>query len=277
MTKRALAHAALAGVLAAACGGRASRGPAISTTPTATTTPTAATTPTDGSARHPPGTGPAERPRPGPAQPVLAGQIPDRLPTRRRVVALTFDAGADAAGARKILAALGRDDAAATFFITGRWAQLYPQWARRIAARYPIGNHTYDHADLLRLPLVGAEREIVTARAAIARATGRPPVPLFRFPYGSSNRSTLALANRLGYTVVGWTVDTLGWEGTTLRQSVRSVVSRALSRMGPGEIILMHVGATPSDHSTLDADALPTIIHAIRARGYRLVTLHALF
>ena len=204
---------------------------------------------------------------------LLAGQIPDRLPTRRRVVALTFDAGGDNAGAPKILAALNHAHAAATFFMTGRWAELYPQWARRIAARYPIANHTYDHTDLLRIPLAGVAPELQMASAAIARATGRAPVALFRFPYGSSSQATLAVVNRLGYTAVGWTVDTLGWEGTTLGQSLDSVTARALGHLQPGEIILMHVGANPNDHSTLDADALPAIIRAIRARGYTFVTL----
>jgi hypothetical protein len=35
----------------------------------------------------------------------------------------------------------------------------------------------------------------------------------------------------------------------------------------------MHVGATPSDHSTLDADALPAIVNAIRARRYTFAAL----
>jgi peptidoglycan/xylan/chitin deacetylase (PgdA/CDA1 family) len=208
---------------------------------------------------------------------VLVGRIPERLPTNRRVVALTFDAGADDGGAPKIFAALRRAGATATFFMTGRWAQLYPQWARRLAARYPIANHTFNHLDLLSLGLPEVKSEVLMASAAIRRATGRPPVPLFRFPYGSSDASRLALVNHLGYTVLGWTVDTLGWEGTSMGQSVASVTSRALEHLQPGEIILMHTGANPDDHSTLDADALPGIIAAIRARGYRFVTLNDYF
>jgi peptidoglycan/xylan/chitin deacetylase (PgdA/CDA1 family) len=212
-----------------------------------------------------------------PAHRVLVGRIPERIPTNQRVVALTFDAGADDGGAPKILAALARGRATATFFMTGRWAELYPQWARRIAARYPIANHTYNHLDLLGLGLPEVKSEVLMAAAAIQRATGRPPVQLFRFPYGSSDASRLALVNHLGYTVLGWTVDTLGWEGTSMEQSVASVTSRALAHLEPGEIILMHTGANPNDHSTLDADALPGIIRAIRARGYRFVTLNEYF
>ena len=193
------------------------------------------------------------------------------------MVALTFDAGADNAGAPKILAALARTGATATFFMTGRWAQLYPQWAKRIAARYPIGNHTFDHQDLLSLTAPAVRRELLMARAAIQDATGQPPLALFRFPYGSSSASTLTLVNQLGYTAVGWTVDTLGWEGTSIGQSPVSVTSRSLDHLQPGEIILMHVGANPNDHSTLDADALPGIISAIRARGYQFVTLNAYY
>jgi peptidoglycan-N-acetylglucosamine deacetylase len=47
-----------------------------------------------------------------------------------------------------------------------------------------------------------------------------------------------------------------------------------LSSVAPGAIVLMHVGSAP-DGSTLDADALPGVIAAIRARGYRLVELGA--
>lgn len=206
------------------------------------------------------------------ARRVLVGQIPDRLPTKRHVVALTFDAGANHAGAPKIFSILARTDTTATVFMTGRWAELYPQWARRIVARYPICNHTFDHTDLLQLPLAGVRRELLMAKAAIEHVTGHPPLPLFRFPYGSSSASTLAVVNRLGYTAVGWTVDTLGWEGTSMGQSTNSVFGRVMAKLQPGEIVLMHVGSSP-DHSTLDADTLDRIIHAVRARGYRFVTL----
>jgi hypothetical protein len=49
--------------------------------------------------------------------------------------------------------------------------------------------------------------------------------------------------------------------------------SGALAGLRPGEIILMHAGANPTDDSTLDAHALPTIISRIRQRGYKFVAL----
>jgi peptidoglycan/xylan/chitin deacetylase (PgdA/CDA1 family) len=79
--------------------------------------------------------------------------------------------------------------------------------------------------------------------------------------------------NQLGYAAIGWTVDTLGWEGTSGGQSTSTVLARVLAGLRPGEIVLMHVGSNPTDHSTLDADALAAVIRAVRARAYNLTTL----
>jgi len=48
---------------------------------------------------------------------------------------------------------------------------------------------------------------------------------------------------------------------------------------GPNDSVLPpcgHLGASPTDHSTLDAAALPTIIDRIRAQGYTSVTVQSL-
>ena len=58
------------------------------------------------------------------------------MPATRRVVALTFDAGANDAGVAKILATLAREQVPATFFMTGQWAERYPGEA------HPIGSGT---------------------------------------------------------------------------------------------------------------------------------------
>jgi peptidoglycan/xylan/chitin deacetylase (PgdA/CDA1 family) len=50
-----------------------------------------------------------------------------------------------------------------------------------------------------------------------------------------------------------------------------------MSAARPGAIVLMHVGAHPTDHSTLDADALPQVIFRLRDQGYGFVTLESLF
>jgi peptidoglycan/xylan/chitin deacetylase (PgdA/CDA1 family) len=201
---------------------------------------------------------------------IVAGEIV-RLQTRQQVVALTFDGGGNADAAKGVLATLRREHVPATFFLTGHFVQSYPALARAIGRRYPVGNHTVNHVDLLRLSPVAATRELTLAATQIERATGRDTHPYFRFPYGSRNGRTLQLVNRLGYASVRWTVDTWGWMGRS-QQSVRGAVRRVRDKLVPGEIVLMHLGSA-RDHSTIDSKALPAVIRLVRARGYRFVTL----
>ncbi|PTT68788.1 polysaccharide deacetylase family protein, partial [Arthrobacter sp. HMWF013] len=107
-------------------------------------------------------------------------------------------------------------------------------------------------------------------------AAGADPRPFFRFPFGERDARTIAAVNNLGYVPVRWTVDTLGWKGTSGSISAQIVADRVLAALRPGEIVLMHIGSNPDDGSTLDADALPQIIERVRAAGYSFVTLDSL-
>jgi peptidoglycan/xylan/chitin deacetylase (PgdA/CDA1 family) len=210
----------------------------------------------------------------------MTGSEWSRLPTAQRVVALTFDAGANADGLPSILATLSAQGVPATFFLTGQWVRSFPAQAAQIAANpsYAVGNHSFDHPDLTKLTDAAVVKEVNDAQAAIRAATGRDPRPLFRFPMGARDARTLADVNALGYGNIRWTVDTLGWKGTVANscepggQTVSSVVAKALADAQPGEIILMHVGSA-CDHTILDATALPQIIAGLKARGYGFVSL----
>jgi len=201
---------------------------------------------------------------------IVAGELV-RLQTRQRVVALTFDGGGNADAAKSVLAILRRERVPGTFFLTGHFVRTYPLLSRAIGRRFPVANHTVDHLDLRRLSTPAATREITRAETMIRRATGRDPRPLFRFPYGARDARTLAIVRRVGYESVRWTVDTWGWMGLTL-QSVAGAQRRVLDHLVPGEIVLMHLGAA-RDRSTIDSRALPGVIRAVRAHGYRFVTL----
>jgi peptidoglycan/xylan/chitin deacetylase (PgdA/CDA1 family) len=201
---------------------------------------------------------------------VVAGELV-RLQTRQHVVALTFDGGGNAAGAKAILATLRREQVPATFFLTGHFVRAYPAIASAIGRRYLVANHTVDHPHLTAMSNAAVMREIVQANVLIRRATGRDTRPLFRFPYGDRDARTLAICHGLGYASVRWTVDTWGWMGRSA-QSVPGAVRRVTAALVPGEIVLMHIGS-PRDGSTIDTKALPLVIRAVRARGYRFVPL----
>ncbi len=302
MSRLVVRSAVAAGVMAglAACGGTQSAGQTAPTQGTGPVTSSAAPSVTSPSPHLPatsgtvpttrpssPGntppvdsaTAPATSPAPG-TRPVtgrLAGKDWTVIPVSRRVVALTFDAGANADGLPSILATLRREGVPATFFLTGNFVRDFPAAARSIAtAGFRIGDHTVTHPHLTQLSDTAVRQEILGGAAQIAAVTGRNPVPLFRFPFGDANARVIAIANQAGYVPVRWTVDTLGWEGTAGHITAAVVVSRVLAAAQPGEIVLMHVGSNPDDHTTFDADALPTVISKLRAQGYSFVTLDAL-
>lgn len=249
--------------------------------PVGTETPEAGQTPVQPPVTVPPITGPEqpETPAPPPAAPFppsLRGQDLTVIPGAGRVVALTFDAGANSAGLSKILSALGAKGAPGTFFLTGNWAVTNPGGVEQIvAAGHRVANHSMTHPGFSGLSDGLIEQQVLSAEQAIASA-GADPRPFFRFPYGERDARTIAAVNDLGYVAVRWTVDTLGWKGTSGGISTQTVVERVLAGLQPGEVVLMHIGSNPDDGSTLDADALPQVIDGISAAGYGFVTLDEL-
>lgn len=224
----------------------------------------------------------APAPQPdGPAAPVLpsrlAGQDFERIPTTSKVVALTFDAGANADAVPSILATLADENVRATFFLTGDFVQRFGPASRSIvSAGHRLANHSATHPEFTSLSAEQIGAQVRDAEQDIRDIAGDDPRPLFRFPLGDRDARTIDAVNELGYVAVRWTVDTLGWQGTSGGRSAQEVTERVLDTATAGQIVLMHVGSHPTDGSMLDADALPAVITGLRAAGYRFVTLDAL-
>ncbi|RKR19846.1 peptidoglycan/xylan/chitin deacetylase (PgdA/CDA1 family) [Arthrobacter oryzae] len=221
-------------------------------------------------------TGAAPVPPAVPFPVALAGRDLEAIPGAGAAVALTFDAGANAAGLPSILQSLAAAGVRATFFLTGSWAAANPGGvAAIVAGGHRVGNHSMTHPAFTGLSDAGIADQIKSAERAI-RAAGADPRPFFRFPFGDRDARTIAAVNNLGYLPVRWSVDSLGWKGTSGGVTAQLVVTRVLAGLRPGEIVLMHVGSNPDDRTTLDADALPRLISRIRQAGYGFTTLDAL-
>jgi hypothetical protein len=70
---------------------------------------------------------------PAPITGDLAGRDWTYIPTSRHVVAVTFDAGANADGVASVLRTLRAERVPATFFLTGNFVNAFPEAAREIA------------------------------------------------------------------------------------------------------------------------------------------------
>ena len=181
-----------------------------------------------------------------------------------KVVALTFDDGYDAANTKKILGILKRYHVNATFFPTGRAVLQAPHMWRDIAAAgFPIADHTFSHPTMSDLCFGAQLTELKRQARAVHSVAGIRVQPYMRPPYEAWNRTTRIATTAAGQVaVVIWNIDTRDWAGST----VKTITRRALHGDN-GAIVLMHtmVGDT--------AIALPDIIRAYRARGFRFVTI----
>jgi len=184
---------------------------------------------------------------------------------RRREVALTFDDG-PGPDTPRLVRWLRRHHVPVTFFLVGRAIAAHPGVVRAEArAGDALGDHTYDHAALVRLTPSAQAREVATTAALIRRVTGRP-VRLFRPPYGLYDAATLGTLKRERMLMVLWSVDTRDYT----RPGVRRIVYTALSGARPGSILLFHDGG---GDRTQTLAALPRIVHRLRLKGYRPVTV----
>lgn len=196
---------------------------------------------------------------------------------RGHVVALTFDDGPNPYVTPELLDVLRRERVHATFFVVGRAARAHPELVRRIADDgHELGNHTDSHAHLNALPTRDAiAHEIDAAEDAIAAASGRR-TPYLRPPFGARNRAALDVAERKGYTVVMWSAMLGERHGP---ESDTALARRLVAQVQDGAIVVLHDGDRGRDDRggrTGEAALAPLVIDALKARGYRFVTISEL-
>jgi len=185
--------------------------------------------------------------------------------SQHREIALTFDDG-PGPYTPQVLSVLERTGTPATFFEVGILERYFHDSTTAIAERgYPIGDHTMAHAPMGQLNVKKQRAQLLEQISAI-RAYGAPFPRLFRPPYGSWSRATLRLLKRYRMLMVLWTVDTSDY---TI-PGVRAIVHAAVAGARPGAIILMHDAGGDRVETV---EALPKIIRALHARGYKLVTV----
>jgi peptidoglycan-N-acetylglucosamine deacetylase len=174
-------------------------------------------------------------------------------------VSITFDDGPSSLTS-DLLDLLDRERAPATFFVQGSAVESRPEVAARIVeSGHEIGNHTWRHPNLTKLPDEEVRSEVERTQAAIAAATGEAAESV-RPPYGASDQRVRDL---LGLPVVVWDVDTLDWQ----EPGPAVVADRAVGRSSRGSIVLMH------DTHEQTVEAVPAVIDGLRDRGFTLATV----
>jgi peptidoglycan/xylan/chitin deacetylase (PgdA/CDA1 family) len=197
-------------------------------------------------------------------------QYPQTVPLRDHEVVLTFDDGPNPSSTPQLLDALAAQCVQANFFLVGEHARAAPELVRReYAEGHTVGTHSETHADLGKLPLANAEKEIQDGIAAANAALGAPNMaaPFFRAPYLSTNPALEQYLIKTGIMLWSIDVDPEDWRDFTPQQMVeRTMTQLALKRSG---IILMH------DVQGHTAAAMPELLQQLKANGYSVV--HVVF
>jgi len=190
-----------------------------------------------------------------------------RVRTNLPYIAMTFDDGPHPQNTPRLLDMLRERNIKATFYVTGRSVNLYPQITRRIVAEgHEIGNHTWTHPNLRKLSNTQVRSELNRTRDIIISTCGVKPRTM-RPPYGALSQSQRAWIHKeYGYPTILWSVDPEDWK----KPGPSVVTSRILNNTRNGGIVLAHDLHKPT------IDAMPATFDGLLRKGFKFVTVSQL-
>lgn len=182
---------------------------------------------------------------------------------RSKAVALTFDDGPSTENTPKILATLKKYNAHATFFVVGTRVSSGAEILKQeLAQGCEIANHTWDHADLSKLPMKKVNKECDRVADQVKKITGGN-VDLLRPPYGAISDK---MRDKLKHPMIYWSIDTLDWKTMNAKKTFRAVKKE----VSDGDIILMHDIHAPT------AEAVEKIVPWLVKNDYDILTVSEL-
>jgi peptidoglycan/xylan/chitin deacetylase (PgdA/CDA1 family) len=178
-------------------------------------------------------------------------------------IAITFDDGPSPAWTPKLLDGLKERNVKATFFLIGENAENTPELVKRESEEgHLVGNHTYHHVEITRVPDETAKEEILMTNEVITGITGEE-VSYMRPPFGAWQKK---LEWELDVMPVMWTIDPLDWTTNNEDEIVNKVVTQAKEN----DIILLH------DCYESSVNAALRIVDILQKEGFEFVTVDEL-
>ncbi len=188
-----------------------------------------------------------------------------KLPSNKKVIALTFDDGPWPSSTAKVLDILKKNNIKGTFFVVGQNVKNYPDLSKRVVAEgHIIANHTWHHW-YHHMNAQAAAYEVANTGDIIYQTTG-VKTSLFRPPGGIMSNGVAAYAKSNKYAIIMWSADSMDYS----RPAVPRLMNNIFREAKPGGIVLMHDGGGDRSHTV---KALPEVISKFRKQGYEFVTV----
>lgn len=199
-------------------------------------------------------------------QPVFSTETgPKAVYRGEQNVALTFNIGWGDEKALSILEVLRNEDVkAATFFLSGSWAERHPHIVDKIKEDgYEIGILGYNYIDYSQSETNVIVKDIIKAQE-VFRKLGLKDLKYLRAPTGHFDNRLLDISEKFGYTVVHWSVDSKDWTNPGIKQIMKNI-----DRVEKGDILLFHA----SDSAQQTAAAFPRVMQLIEDKKLKMITV----
>lgn len=198
------------------------------------------------------------------------------VPVKRKVVALTFDDGPSPEWTPLVLSELKKADIKATFFMTGRHVDQYPDIAKQVAREgHEIENHGYAHNVVIYYREEELEEEIKYTEYLIKNVTGKT-TKYFRPPKAWLGPKSKKKIKQMGYEAVLWSVNSKDWVGFNLKKKVKVLSAKTKK----GDILLFHDGGgvfkDEGGDRSKTAAVIPLLVKELRKKGFDFVTVDEL-
>ncbi|MBQ8002197.1 MAG: polysaccharide deacetylase family protein [Clostridia bacterium] len=181
--------------------------------------------------------------------------------TSDKKIAVTFDSAWNDDDIDKVLKALNDNNCPSTFFVTGDWAERFPESLKKLhSAGHEIGSHSYNHTLYSTLSKDEIIADMDKCDSCIEAVIGIRPT-LVRAPSGDYTNNSILACKETNRYCIQWDVDSLDWKELTEEE----MKARIFEKVKPGSILLFHNGTKQT------ADALPGILTALKNEGYTFV------
>lgn len=187
-----------------------------------------------------------------------------QVPTREKVIYLTFDDGPVPEITEYVMDELKKFQAKATFFCVGENILKHPHIARQVVEQgHVIGNHTHNHLKGWQTGNFKYWKNVLTCDRAIQ--TVQETKPLFRPPYGRITRTQARALSR--YNVVMW--NRLAWDFEK-NLNTEVALKHLLDDAPGGSIFVFHDNAKAYHNLKV---LLPEVLRHYSEKGYSFQVL----